>query len=127
VSVLIVNTGSTSVKLALCDDNNDVLSRIRLEGNPDAETSLRSFLGDIKPHAIAHRVVHGGRRTRPAIVDDLLISELEHLVPLAPNHNPVAIAWMRACLRMFRDVPQVAVSHITYAGFHHRRIIQYYG
>lgn len=48
--------------------------------------------------AIGHRVVHGGEHFRePVVVDDAVIARLESLNPLAPLHNPPALAVMRAC------------------------------
>jgi acetate kinase len=61
------------------------------------------------PALIAHRVVHGGsRHTAPARVDDQLLADLEALIPLAPLHQPAALAGMRAAARRWPGVPQVA-------------------
>ena len=61
------------------------------------------------PALIAHRVVHGGsRHTAPARVDDHLLADLEALVPLAPLHQPAALAGIRAAARRWPGVPQVA-------------------
>jgi acetate kinase len=60
--------------------------------------------------AVGHRVVHGGDRfSEPAQVDDALLSTVEELVPLAPLHNPANLEGMRVALRLFPDVPHVAV------------------
>jgi acetate kinase len=61
------------------------------------------------PALIAHRVVHGGtRHTAPARVDDHLLADLETLIPLAPLHQPAALAGIRAAARRWPGVPQVA-------------------
>jgi acetate kinase len=61
------------------------------------------------PALIAHRVVHGGsRHTGPARVDAELLADLAALIPLAPLHQPAALAGMRAALRRWPGVPQVA-------------------
>ena len=61
------------------------------------------------PARIAHRVVHGGsRHTAPARVDDDLLADLEALIPLAPLHQPAALAGIRAAARRWPGVPQVA-------------------
>jgi acetate kinase len=61
------------------------------------------------PALIAHRVVHGGsRHTAAARVDDDLLADLETLVPLAPLHQPAALAGIRAAARRWPGVPQVA-------------------
>ncbi len=60
--------------------------------------------------AVGHRVVHGGDLfSEPVLVDDRLLDTVEHLVPLAPLHNPANLEGMRASLRRFPEVPQVAV------------------
>jgi acetate kinase len=61
------------------------------------------------PALIAHRVVHGGsHHTAPARVDDELVASLQALVPLAPLHQPAALAGIRAATRRWPGVPQVA-------------------
>jgi acetate kinase len=61
------------------------------------------------PALIAHRVVHGGsRHVGPARVDADLLASLAELIPLAPLHQPTALAGMRAALRRWPGVPQVA-------------------
>ena len=60
--------------------------------------------------AVAHRVVHGGSRfTAPTIVDDGVLAALDELVPLAPLHEPVALAAIRAVGDRLTDAPHVAV------------------
>ena len=59
--------------------------------------------------AVAHRVVHGGERfTSPAIIDDEVVDALSGLVDLAPLHNPLAIATIRAARERLPELPHVA-------------------
>jgi acetate kinase len=59
---------------------------------------------------VGHRVVHGGERFSEAIViDDQILAELDQLSPLAPLHNPVNVAGIKAGQRIFSTVPHVAV------------------
>ena len=59
---------------------------------------------------VGHRVVHGGERFSEAIViDDKILKELDALSPLAPLHNPVNVAGIKAGQRIFPSVPHVAV------------------
>jgi acetate kinase len=70
---------------------------------------LVSRVADRTPEVVAHRVVHGGLRyTAPARVDDALVRSLEEMVPLAPLHLPASVAGIRATLRRWPDLPQVA-------------------
>ncbi|MDN5761170.1 MAG: acetate kinase [Microlunatus sp.] len=59
--------------------------------------------------AVGHRVVHGGPDfSTPVIIDDAVESEIDALSPLAPLHNPAAVAGIRAARARF-GVPHVAV------------------
>jgi acetate kinase len=60
--------------------------------------------------AVGHRVVHGGDRfSDPALVDDSVLAAIAELVPLAPLHNPANLEGIEVAMRVFPDVPQVAV------------------
>jgi acetate kinase len=92
--VLVVNAGSTSLKLSL------------VEG--DTATKVDGF--DVTADAVAHRVVHGGERFRePLLVDDAVVQELERLVELAPLHNAPALRALKEARAALPDVPHVAV------------------
>jgi len=59
--------------------------------------------------AVAHRVVHGGPRyTTPTVIDDAVLTGIDALAPLAPLHDPVAAAAIRAARRRLPGVPHVA-------------------
>jgi acetate kinase len=60
--------------------------------------------------AVGHRVVHGGRRfSEPVVLDDEAVAAIDELSSLAPLHNPVNLAGVRAMREILPDVPQVAV------------------
>jgi acetate kinase len=66
---------------------------------------------------VAHRVVHGGERfTEATLATDEVLAEIEALNPLAPLHNSVNVAGIRAMRRLFSAVPHVAVFDTA---FHH--------
>jgi len=59
--------------------------------------------------AFGHRVVHGGPdMTAPVVVDATTLARIEALDPLAPLHNPPAVAVLRALGERFPGVMQVA-------------------
>jgi acetate kinase len=67
-------------------------------------------LADVGLAAIGHRVVHGGDKfSDPALVDDDVLAAIADLVPLAPLHNPANLEGIEVAMRVFPDVPQVAV------------------
>jgi acetate kinase len=119
VNILTLNTGSSSVRMvAFGPGAGGTLTRqasghyVLDRDRPDA--MLRRFLDE---HALggmdvaAHRVVHGGARLQgPCVIDAAVEAEIERLIPLAPLHNPPALAWIRAARAVLgAGVPQVAV------------------
>lgn len=56
-----------------------------------------------------HRVVHGGPDLRePVRVDAATLAQIEAVSPLAPLHNPPAIAVLKTLTKRYPDLPQVA-------------------
>jgi acetate kinase len=112
---LIVNVGSSSVRLALYDSNGERLTHAHFKNNKQAATDLLSnFLRDVDVAsitAIAHRIVHGGERfTQSCVIDADVEQAIADLSSLAPLHNLPALTWIRACRERFgMAVPQVAV------------------
>lgn len=63
----------------------------------------------LEPRAVGHRVVHGGPKyDRPVLVDAGVLADLERYTSLAPLHQPNNLAPIRAFLRRFPGVPQIA-------------------
>jgi acetate kinase len=59
--------------------------------------------------AFGHRVVHGGPDlAAPVVVDANMLARIEALSPLAPLHNPPAVAMLRAVGERFPGATQVA-------------------
>jgi acetate kinase len=61
------------------------------------------------PHAVGHRLVHGGpHHAAPERITDALVSELRSLIPFAPLHLPDEILGIEAVTSLFPHLPQVA-------------------
>ena len=59
---------------------------------------------------IGHRVVQGGEKySRPVLITDDVISEIEKCSDLAPLHNPAAVLGINACKKVLPNKPMVAV------------------
>jgi acetate kinase len=59
--------------------------------------------------AVGHRVVHGGLKyTKPTVVNDHILDDLEKFVPLAPLHQPHNLAPIRVIAKRNPGMPQVA-------------------
>ena len=92
-ALLVVNVGSSSVKLRLLAADDGVLEDRELAGQGGGHT-LADALGEFAGvPAVGHRIVHGGTRFSAAvIVDDEVRAALAELVELAPLHQPPALA-----------------------------------
>jgi acetate kinase len=108
VRVLVVNAGSSSLKLRLLGPGDELEAERDLA--PDDEQALAAALAGVPaPDAVGHRVVHGGARFRDAVlVDEGVVAALSELTDLAPLHQPAALAGMAAVGRALPDVPAVA-------------------
>ncbi|MGW7100129.1 acetate/propionate family kinase [Streptomyces sp. NPDC054838] len=110
--VLVVDTGSSSLHLAVVDERDRVLTGRDFEEPPDdrAGSALTEFLAQSPPViACGHRVVHGGPHLRePAVVDAGVRAWLEAAAGLAPLHMPPALAVLDVARRLLPDVPHVA-------------------
>ena len=97
-AVLVVNAGSTSLKL----------SRVGPGDSAEPIASLDAVPCDFG--AVAHRVVHGGERfCDPVLINDEVERELVALTELAPLHNGPALDGIQRARAAFPDIPQVAV------------------
>ena len=115
--VLVVNTGSSSLKLSVVDEDTvtEQTTVERWEGADDLGP-LRAFLGhgpDVG--AVGHRVVHGGPRYRASTrLDDDVVAYLESIADLAPLHNPRAVAAIRAVGDLLPEKPAVAAFDTSF-------------
>lgn len=139
--ILVVNAGSSSIKVSVFDADLTlrlraaaseiggasalkIEDRVVAEPLPDHRAALQAILSGLAREGVdvgqldaaAHRVVHGGvSLTRPCRVTDDVEREIEACVPLAPLHNPHNLSAIRALRQLASELPQFA-SFDT--GFH---------
>ena len=106
--VLVVNTGSSTLKLRLLAEDDRVVASHDVdpwEGGLDP-----AVLEPFRPaDAVGHRVVHGGVSLREATrIDGDVLDRIEALTPLAPLHQPRAVAAIRALDEALPGLPAVA-------------------
>ena len=120
--ILVVNAGSSSLKLAVFDADLTLSltaavseigddGRLTIAGTTtplhchNHAEALAALLHGLEPHGVTprnlraagHRVVHGGPGlTAPHILTPAIIAEIEACAALAPLHNPPALAAIRA-------------------------------
>ncbi len=130
MTVLVLNSGSSSVKYAVVDPDSGamvadgIVERIgegpRTRGGKTTEVAdhaaaLQVVFGELADDmagviAVGHRVVHGGPDLyEPTVVDDALIVKIGELSPLAPLHNPPALLGIEVARKALPDLPHVAV------------------
>lgn len=132
--VLVLNAGSSSLKASAVDVVTHLEGGPR--GTPSRPVTVTVELGDDASRgadasialdraldaldragaprpsidAVAHRVVHGGPTfTAPVAIDDRVMAAIDELGPLAPLHNPVAAAVIRAARQVLGAPPHIAV------------------
>lgn len=108
--VLVVNAGSSSLKLSVLE-GGQVLTKRDLPADRDGfdQDELAAFLNDSGVDAVGHRVVHGGTEfTEPTVLDDDILTALRHLTDLAPLHQPKSLAGIDAVVAARPDLPTVA-------------------
>jgi acetate kinase len=108
--VLVVNTGSSSLKLSVLDGERTVLAQTveRWSGEDDLHELEDVVRQAGAVDAVGHRVVHGGPGASAVEVDDEVMGRLEALTSLAPLHQPRALAALRAVTRLLPGTPAVA-------------------
>ncbi|MEZ5779582.1 MAG: acetate/propionate family kinase [Paracoccaceae bacterium] len=132
--ILVVNAGSSSIKVALFDERLETLATgavTEIGGKatlklgetergcdaPDHRTALSLLLAGqeeagfpvARLGAAGHRVVHGGRNlTAPVRLDDDVLVTIEACNPLAPLHNPHNLSAIRALRQLAPELPQFA-------------------
>jgi acetate kinase len=111
--ILVVNAGSSSLKLRLLGPRDEVLETADLpavRGAEDARLVADAVSGwSSEPEAVGHRVVHGGTRfEEPAVIDDEVTAGIAALTTLAPLHQPKSLAAIEAVRAVLPDVPHVA-------------------
>ncbi|CAB1209268.1 acetate/propionate family kinase [Acinetobacter bouvetii] len=134
-SVLVINCGSSSIKYALVSERREDRifglaenlgsAEARIKGvsaggaplelsipHADHEKALETILERLShynPQAIGHRVVHGGTLTKAELLTPEIIERIRAATPLAPLHNPAHLVGIDATMRLFPELPQVAV------------------
>lgn len=110
--VLVVNAGSSSLKLRVLDGSDQLTGSADLPA-PRGEASqqgLQTALADLgAADAAGYRIVHGGTYfTGPVPVDDRVLARLTALTDLAPLHQPKSLAALAAVQQALPGLPGVA-------------------
>ncbi|MBZ0270927.1 acetate/propionate family kinase [bacterium] len=116
--VLVLNCGSSTVKYRHFEARRGTPREIDggiVEVEGEHEDAVAQVLASLSARvdAIGHRVVHGGSKfTRPTVIDKDVLRTIEALSPIAPLHNPPAVAGIRRARKL--GVPMVAVFDTSF-------------
>jgi acetate kinase len=112
VRVLVVNAGSSSLKLRLLDEHDTLAHSADLPAGPDGFDTghlAATLHGWGEPDVVGHRIVHGGTRfTGPVRINDAVREQLQALTDLAPLHQPKSLAALDALTAQLPHVAAVA-------------------
>lgn len=110
--ILVVNVGSSSLKLRVLgpDDTVVVSEDLPAPGGQADHAAVAHFIHDLPPvDAVGHRIVHGGTAFSEAVVIDRAVEErLRALTDLAPLHQPSSLAAVDVVTAALPSVPAVA-------------------
>jgi acetate kinase len=111
VRVLVVNAGSSTLKLSVLDgDELFQTEELPMAGgalDPEQVAEAVTRLGPVD--AIGHRIVHGGDRFLDAVkIDPRVIASLWELADLAPLHQAKSLEALEAVSRVRPGCPAVA-------------------
>ncbi|MEA2017109.1 MAG: acetate kinase [Campylobacterota bacterium] len=121
MTILVLNSGSSSIKYKLFSQNslNELFSGIKEEvicHNDALDEILNQLIQEniIKNFddicVVGHRIVHGGTFfDKPIIIDDTVCKKIDQLSTLAPLHNPANLAGIEAIKKLSPKTIQVAV------------------
>lgn len=109
--VLVVNAGSSSLKLSVLDGDALLLAKsLPAPGGLVDEDAVRQVVeqsGAID--GVGHRVVHGGSEFAAAVrVDERVLQRLRGLADLAPLHQPTSLRALELVGRLRSQAPAVA-------------------
>jgi acetate kinase len=109
LNVLVVNTGSSSLKMRLLGPADEVLAESHIQ-RWNGTGHVAEFVGGLpRVDVVGHRVVHGGSSfTGPVLLDSAVRDSLADLTDLAPLHQPRALAAIDAAHAALPDIPAVA-------------------
>ena len=110
--ILVVNAGSSSLKLRVLEADDSIVASADLpapRGSTDAVAVADAIRGFGPVGAVGHRIVHGGTQfSRPVRIDAGVVARLRALTDLAPLHQPKSLAALDVVTGVLPDVPAVA-------------------
>ena len=119
MNILVINSGSSSIKYKLFLNDTIIYEGIKEEISSHY-SALQDIFNDLNTletingfkdiDAVGHRVVHGGDKFHDSvIIDDKTIDAIEQLIPLAPLHNKANLEAIKIIKEEYPNTIQTAV------------------
>jgi acetate kinase len=112
VRVLVVNAGSSSLKVSVVEgDDSTVFERdFKADAGHFRDSELQAAVRDMENvEAVGHRVVHGGPKYPASVrIDPQVVDYLASIRDMAPLHMPASLAAIAAVRSLLPRVPTVA-------------------
>jgi len=135
VSILTINSGSSSIKYSVYDGEREVTAgKISGDKMKDRDRAVADLIAELRGaghmegvRAVGYRIVHGGaHHVQPERLTPELIRDLEGLTELAPDHMPDQLAVIAAVSNVLPGMAAVACFDTA---FHREmpRVAQLYG
>jgi len=119
MKILVLNSGSSSIKYKLFDivrETEKLLDKGVVERIGEKISNHRDGLNLIlakmsgRIEAVGHRVVHGGDKFKDAVlIDEKVMEAIGCFNELAPLHNPPSLLTIAESRKMLSSIPHVAV------------------
>lgn len=130
MKILVLNCGSSSIKYKLFENENLLVEGL-IEKIGEKKSKIKNHKQGIKLvleellksnkiknfkeiNAVGHRVVHGGKLTKPVVIDKRTINIIESYSKYAPLHNPVNLQGIKEIKRILPNVKQIAVFDTSF-------------
>jgi acetate kinase len=112
VRILVVNAGSSSLKVSLVGAEGEEVVNHELKASAGRfkSSNLKTAVAAIEGvEAVGHRVVHGGPRYTSSVrIDARVVAYLHSIADLAPLHMPAAITAIMTVRKLLPRVPAAA-------------------
>ncbi len=130
-NILVLNSGSTSLKFKIFDFSENLISQGQIEkigssnsildfkefkknknikNHEQGLKEIRKIISDQKINFVVHRFVHGGSEfTKATKLNSKTIKKLKKYNSWAPLHNPFNLKTASCSLKIWTEIPQYAV------------------
>jgi len=109
MKILVLNCGSSTIKYELFENTRSLKSGM-IENVKDYKKQLTKIIKSFDSiDIVGHRVVHGGKLTKPTLITQNTIKQIKKYSKFAPLHNPANLKGITIAKRLLPKTKQYAV------------------